>query len=101
MGLSVTLKGTTHDVTASQVSCVATGQSVGVVTGTFTAKAGAIGASGFPALLVALFARVYDGNGHVVAAIEGPHVKLLSNQTKAFRFQVPLSAGTPASCHVS
>ena len=101
MGLSVTLTGSTHEVTASRVSCVPTSQTVAVVTGTFTANPGAITASGFPALLVAPFAKVYDSSGHLIADVEGTHVKLLSNRTKAFGFQVPLSAGTPASCHVS
>jgi hypothetical protein len=101
VGLSVTLTGSTHEVTASRVSCVPTSQTVAVVTGTFTANPGAITASGFPALLVAPFAKVYDSSGHLIADVEGTHVKLLSNRTKAFGFQVPLSAGTPASCHVS
>jgi hypothetical protein len=101
VGLSVILTGNTHEITASRMSCAAISQSVAVVTGTFTANPGAIAAFGFPALLVAPSAKVYDGSGHLIADFEGTNVKLLSNRTKAFRFQVPLSAGTPVSCHVS
>lgn len=99
--LSVTLTGSTHEVTVSRVSCVATSQSVAVVTGSFTANPGAIAASGFPAVLVVPFSKVYDSSGHLIADVEGTHVKLLPNRAEAFRFQAPLSAGTPASCHLS
>jgi hypothetical protein len=101
VGLSVGLTSSTRVVTASRVSCVAAGQRVAVVRGTFRANPGAIAASGFPALSVAPFAKVYDSRGHLLADFESSPVKLLSNRTKAFRFQVPLSAGTPDSCRVS
>jgi hypothetical protein len=101
VALSVALTGGNHEVTASRVSCVATSQSTAIVAGTFTAKPGAISASGLPALSVAPFAKFFDSSGHVIEVFEGPHVKLVSNQNKAFRFQVPMSTGTPASCHVS
>jgi hypothetical protein len=100
VGLSVSLMGNDRAVYVSRVSCVATNQRVAVVSGSFKANPGALSASE-PTLLVKSFARVYDGGGHLIASFAAPGVKIASNRTEAFRFQVPLSGDNPASCRIS